>query len=300
VTAPSKDSRLPFVAAVLGIATFAGMDVLMKGIGIEIGAYNAMLWRTLIALAIAVVLFLWRRERWPHTSIIKIHIWRGLVTSLMAFLFFWGLIHVPMAEAIGLSFIAPLIALYLAAVLLKEKIGAKAVFASVTGLAGALVIIGGKLGGDYSEDIGKGMAAILFSALLYAYNLILQRQQAMIAGPVEIAFFQNTTVVAVYLVFAPFFAELPAASLIWELSAAAVLGVFSMLLLSWAYARAEATILIPVEYTAFIWAAVFGWLIFSEAVTLATLLGTGLIVVGCLVAARQHPENIDHVEPTAV
>ena len=51
---------------------------------------------------------------------------------------------------------------------------------------------------------GKGIAAILLSAVLYAYNLILQRQQALIAGPIEIAFFQNATMVAVYLVFAPF------------------------------------------------------------------------------------------------
>ena len=81
---------------------------------------------------------------------------------------------------------------------------------------------------------------------------------------------------------------------------AAILGIISLLLLSWAYARAEATILIPVEYTAFIWAALLGWLIFAETITAVTLLGTGLIVIGCLVAARQQPEHIDHVETTAL
>ena len=43
-------------------------------------------------------------------------------------------------------------------------------------------------------DTGKGIAAILISAGLYAYNLILQRQQSLLAGPIEIAFFQNCTV----------------------------------------------------------------------------------------------------------
>jgi S-adenosylmethionine uptake transporter len=42
----------------MGIATFAGMDVLMKSLSIEMGAYNAMLWRTSIALSIAAALFL--------------------------------------------------------------------------------------------------------------------------------------------------------------------------------------------------------------------------------------------------
>jgi S-adenosylmethionine uptake transporter len=34
------------------------MDVLMKGLAIELGAYNAMLWRTTIALVLAAALFL--------------------------------------------------------------------------------------------------------------------------------------------------------------------------------------------------------------------------------------------------
>ncbi len=291
---------IPFAVASLGIATYAGMDALMKGLSLEMGVYNAMLWRTSIALLIAAVLFAWKGGRWPDSSTARLHIWRGVITSLMAYLFFWGLLYVPLAEAIGLSFIAPLIALYLAAVLLKEKIGDKAILASVIGLAGALVIIGGKLGGDYAENVGMGIAAILLSALLYAYNLILQRQQALVANPIEIAFFQNATVVAVYLVLAPLLAVVPPVELLPELLATALIGITSLMLLSWAYARAEAKILIPVEYTAFIWAALFGWLIFAEDVTVWTLAGTVLIVSGCLVAARQQPDRVDHVETTAV
>jgi len=80
----------------------------------------------------------------------------------------------------------------------------------------------------------------------------------------------------------------------------AVLGVASLMLLSWAYARAEAKVLIPIEYTAFIWAALFGWLLYGEILTLTTLAGTTLIVAGCLVAARQRPDAVDHVEATAI
>lgn len=295
-----SSSAVPFGVACLGIASFASMDVLMKGLAIEMGVYNAMLWRTSIALVIASGLFLWKRERWPEFSIIRFHVWRGVLTSLMALLFFWGLIHVPLAEAIGLSFIAPLIALYLAALLLGEKVGEKAILASVIGLIGALVVVGGKLSGQYSDSIGMGMAAILLSAVLYAYNLILQRQQALIAKPVEIAFFQNATVVSVYALFAPFLAVVPSLEMVPELAGAAVLGIMSLMLLSWAYARAQAKILIPVEYTAFIWAGILGWLIFAEQPTSATLLGTALIVAGCLVAAREQPDHIDHIETTAV
>jgi len=293
-------SAIPFTVATIGIATFAAMDAFMKGLSITMGAYNAMLWRTAIALMIMIALFLWNRSRWPRPRVIRLHLWRGVVVSLMAFLFFWGLAYVPLAEAISLSFIAPLIALYLAAVLLKERIGDKAVLASIIGFVGALGIVGGRWSGEYSDEVGKGIVAILLSAVLYAYNLILQRQQALVAEPVEIAFFQNATMLAVYLCLAPWFAVVPGLYLLPNLAGAAVLGITSLLLLSWAYARAEANILIPVEYTAFVWAVLFGWLVFAETVTAATLGGTALIVVGCLIAARQKSGPVEHIETTAV
>lgn len=282
------------------MSTYAAMDGFMKGLSIGMGVYNAMLWRTSIAMVLATLLFLWRRERWPQHTNIRLHVLRGAVSAVMAYLFFWGLVYVPLAEAIGLSFIAPLVAMYLAAVLLGETIGKKAIWASIIGFGGALVILGGKLTGEYDSDVALGMGAVFVSALMYAYNLILQRQQAVVASPIEVAFFQNATVLVIYAAGSPFWAVVPAAEQLPNLVLAAVLGVFSMATLSWAYKRAEARILIPVEYTAFIWAALFGWLVFDEAVTLATLAGTLLIVVGCLVAARQDPKHIDHVEATAV
>jgi len=297
---PNHLNTMAFAVAGFAIATYSGMDVVMKGLSLEIGAYNAMLWRSIISVLLAGLLFLWSRPTWPAGAAIRLHVWRGLIVSIMAFLFFWGLKYLPVAEAIGLTFIAPLIALYLAKVLLHEKIGQKSVAASLIGLLGAVVIVTGRLSGEYNEEIGKGIAAILMSAVLYAYNLILLRQQALIAGPFEIAFFQNCTVIFLFGCLAPFLAVVPTLTLLPNLAGAALLGVISLLMMSWAYARAPANELIPVEYTAFIWAALFGWLVFGEQVTLTTVMGTALIVVGCLVSAWQRPDNVDHVEATAV
>jgi len=58
------------------------------------------------------------------------------------------------------------------------------------------------------------------------------------------------------------------------------------MLLAWAYARAEAQALVPIEYTAFPWSALTGWLWFGEAVTAATLGGLALILAGVWVGAR--------------
>jgi len=296
----NKFNTIAFVVAGAGISTFAGMDVVMKGLSLSLGAYNAMFWRSIISVSLAALLYLWWRPAWPTVDVIRLHLWRGFIISIMAFLFFWGLKYLPVAEAIGLSFIAPLIALYLAVVILKEDIGKHAIIASLIGLLGAVIIVSGRLSGEYDEEMGKGIAAILLSAVMYAYNIILQRQQALVAGPVEIAFFQNSTIIVLFASLSPFFAVVPTIDYVPMLAAAAVLGLVSSLMMSWAYARAPANMLIPVEYTAFGWAALFGWFVFGETVTLTTILGTTLIVAGCLVTAWQKPEHVDHIETTAV
>ena len=291
---------IPFLVATLGIALFALMDAVVKGLSLEMGAYNALLWRTLCMMLLACGLYLWRRPQWPEARVLRLHIWRGAVISVTAFLFFYGLVYIPLAEAIALSFIAPLLALYLAALLLGEQVGGRAVSASIIGFLGALIVIGGKLSSDYGDDVLVGIVSILMSATLYAYNLILQRQQALLAGPVEIVFFQTAAVLFAYLLVSPFFARVPPPESGPELVLAAGLSIVSLMLLSWAYARVEARILISVEYTAFIWAALLGWLMFREQLTFATLLGTGLIVAGCLLAASQKSRPVDHVETTVV
>lgn len=291
---------IPFTVATLGIAVFSVMDVLMKGLSIAIGAYNAMLWRCAIGAVIGGAIFFLRRVPLPARSTLRIHVIRGCLAAAMATLFFWGLARVPLAEAIALSFIAPLITLYLAAVMLKETISRHAIIASMLGLAGVFVILGGKMGGEFPPDARWGVAAILLSAVLYAFNLILQRQQAQVAPPLEIAFFQSL-IAALALAFgAPWFAVLPAAEHLPALTGSAMLAFVSLTLLSWAYARAEAQILVAVEYTAFIWAALFGWLFFAEKVTVPTIAGTVMIVAGCIIATRQRPERVDHVEATAL
>jgi len=194
-SAPTS-TAIPFAMATLGIASFSTMDVVMKGLSISLGAYNAMLWRML-----------------------------------------------------------------------------------------AGIVLG-----------GAGAAAVL-----YAYNLVLQRQQAQVASPIEIVFFQNLTAGSVLLLGSPWLAVIPELSHAPAIVGSTVLAIIALLLLSWAYARAEAQVLVPVEYTAFVWAALFGWYFYHEAVTAATLVGTGLIVAGCVIATRQKPQaRPEHVEAVAL
>ena len=116
--------------------------------------------------------------------------------------------------------------------ILHEQINRRSIVASVIGLIGAGVVIGGRLSGDYNFQMGQGILAILCSAVLYAYNLILQRQQALVAAPIEIGFFQNLTVILVFGALAPILAVVPPPAIAPQLFTASILGLFSMLMMS--------------------------------------------------------------------
>ena len=293
---PSASIAVPFAVATAGIAFFSVMDAVMKHLALEIGTYNALLWRTMAGAAIGAAFFFGARSRWPAAPAMRVHLTRGLLGVPMAVLFFWGLARVPMAQAIALAFVAPMIALYLAALVLKETIEPRAILASLLGFAGVLVIFAGQAEAELGPDAFRGSIAILGSAALYGYNIILMRRQALLARPTEVAFFTSGIMAGSFLLAAPFLAVPPPASELPAIVGAALLAFASLLLLSWAYARAEAQHLAPVEYTSFVWAALLGFLIFREPVQPFTLAGAAMIIVACLVAATRRPPPDPDVE----
>ena len=119
-------SLIAFIVGMAGIATFSAMDAVMKSLVLALGTYVTLFWRSLAGAAMAGALFS-RNPRWPERATMRLHLARGILGSGMAVLFFWGLARVPLAQAIALAFIAPLIAVYLAAAFLKEDVGPRQV-----------------------------------------------------------------------------------------------------------------------------------------------------------------------------
>jgi S-adenosylmethionine uptake transporter len=276
-----------FAAALAAVGVLSIMDAVMKALVLAIGIFSVSVWRSTANLVLTGALYLPRRLPWPTRSVLRIHVARGVIVTVMAGLFFWGIGRVPLAQAIALTFIAPLIALLLAASFLKERIGSRSIAGSIMAFAGVLVIVLGQARTNLGTDALLGSAAIIGSALCYAVNIVLMRHQALAAKPLEINFFQSLTVLVLWLGLIPFVGvpDWPAKAWIWVV-VASIMSTAGGLLFSWAYARAEASYLAVTEYSGFLWAAACGWFFFGEGVSLYTAAGAALIVGGCLVAAR--------------
>lgn len=277
-----------FLAALSAVAVLSIMDAVMKHLVLAIGLVAVSVWRSMATMALSAVLYLPRRQAWPSRRTFRLHIIRSVVVMVMAALFFWGIGRVPLAQAIALTFIAPLLAMFLAAVTLDEEISPGSIAGAFAAFAGVIVIVLGQARASVGAEVLLGIAAILASALCYAANIVLMRHQALAAKPLEINFFQSATVMVLWL-FALLYTGIPAWPGMqsgWILLAAA-LSTCGTLLFAWGYARGPAGYLAVSEYSGFLWASVLGWLFFRERLSLVTLAGAVLIVGGCLVAARR-------------
>ena len=286
-----------FAAALGAVAVLSIMDAVMKHLVLAIGILAVSIWRAAANMGIATILYLPSKKSWPSRSTMKIHVGRSVIITVMAFLFFWGIGRVPLAQAIALTFIAPLIALLLAAAFLDERIGPRSIAGSIVAFGGVIIIVLGQTRTNVGSELMLGTAAIIGSALCYAVNIVLMRRQALAARPLEINFFQCLSVLVLWLTALPI-VGLPqpiGGQWIW-IAVAACLSTSGTLLFAWAYARGEAGYLAVTEYSGFLWASALGWLIFREPVSTYTLVGAVLIVGGCLIAARRkftEPPEID-------
>ena len=266
------------------------MDAVMKHLVLAIGLVAVSVWRSAANLGISAVLYLPQRRSWPDRRTFRLHVIRGVDVMVMAAFFFWGIGRVPLAQSIALTFIAPLLAMFLAAVTLDEDISPRSIAGAFGAFAGVIVIVLGQARAHVGSDVLLGIAAIIGSALCYAGNIVLMRHQALAAKPLEINFFQSATIMTMWLT-ALLYTGLPAwpaSQCAWILLAAAM-STAGTLLFAWGYARGPASYLAVSEYSGFLWASALGWMFFNERVSTYTLAGAVLIVGGCLVAARPKP-----------
>lgn len=283
----------PILNYCIGIAVFCAMDAVMKALVSSNPAVAATFWRYLAALPF-ILLFWWRegrpsirRDMWlPHLV-------RGGFIAAAAFLFFWSLTILPLAEAVTFAFIAPLLIPPMGALFLKERMEAKSGLAAVAGFAGVLVAVGSDLSAIPGERLA-GVVAVLLSAFSYAASIILLRARAESDGPSMVSLL-GAIIPAALL--APFVVALPDQRLpsppdLPLVLAAGLSGAVALQFIARAYARAEAQLLAPFEYTALFWAILFGWAFFGEGVSGRTLAGATIIIAACLWQARRKPQPV--------
>jgi drug/metabolite transporter (DMT)-like permease len=274
-------------ALVLTLAIIAGacMDATIKFLSqtnhVLLVAFGRYLFGALFSFAIY-----WRGGR-PAISpeMWRAHGLRGFVIAACAVTFFWALSVLPLAEAVTLSFIYPLLAPFVARVVLGERVRPQSVICALVGFAGVIVAMQGAPSEAESPQHDLGVIAVLVSAGFFSIAMVLLRERAQKDGA-EIVGLLTSVVPGVILLTPTVIFATPPALETWPffLLMGALAATF-MYLMAQAYSRAEAQQLAPIHYTELIWASMIGYVIFHESPRVEIYLGAALIIAACLWAA---------------
>jgi drug/metabolite transporter (DMT)-like permease len=298
-------ARLP-PALVLTLAIVAGaaMDATIKHLAqtnhVLIVAFGRYLFGGIFSALI------WWRAGHPGITgeMWRAHGLRGFVIAICAVTFFWSLSILPLAEAVTLSFIYPLLAPFVATLILKERIRPQSVICALVGFAGVIVAMQGAPSEQESPDHDLGVIAAFVAATFFSIAMVLLRERAQKDGPVIVSLMTSVVPGAILLLPAAFLisngnallnvaldtnlppleAQLSPNDWWFFLQMGALAAVF-MYLMAQAYARAEAQQLAPIHYTELIYASVIGFVIFHETPRVEIYMGATLIIAACLWAA---------------
>ncbi|MCX7359205.1 MAG: DMT family transporter [Alphaproteobacteria bacterium] len=279
-------ARLP-PALVLTLAIIAGsaMDATIKHLMQSNHVLLVSFGRYLFGAFFSLLIW-WRAGRPTVTKEMwRAHGLRGFVIAICAVTFFWSLKVLPLAEAVTLSFIYPLLAPFVAFLILKERIRASSVICALVGFGGVLLAMQGAPSEAESPLHDLGVIAALLAATFFSLAMVLLRERAQKDGPVIVSLM--TSVVPGLILFAPTlaYATPPNFDGWWFFLQLGALAAVFMYLMAQAYARAEAQQLAPIHYTELIYASLIGFFLFHEVPRPEIYMGAALIIAACLWAA---------------
>ncbi len=296
------EQHKPLVAAgfaVAAMACFAGNDTAVKLLSGGYPLYELIFIRTLVGMPVLLVFVVPMSGGLAalRTQALGLQLVRGGLVVITNMLFFMSLPLLPLAEASALFFVAPLILTFLAAIVLKERVGKYRIGASLLGLIGVIVMVRPSGGGLH-------MAALLplGSAFSYAAMQLLTRKLGAHDSAVALAFYIQLTFLCVsstaglvfgagqfsggdnaslQFLFRPWI--MPNAGDVLTLVVLGFCASLGGLFISHAYRSAEAAMVAPFEYSELVLAVSFGWLFFGELPDFGGFIGIGLIISAGLV-----------------
>lgn len=294
-------TRLGAVCAALAVIMFSANDSTIKFLSGGYALHEVVLFRSVIGLVIVSVLIFpfsggWRVIR---TRRLGMHILRGLLVVFANITFFLGLAVLPLADAVAIFFVSPLLITVFSVIFLGEHVGPRRWAAVIVGFVGVLIV---QRPGTEAFQLASLLPVL--AAASYAGLHMMTRFIGKTESAATMTVYIQLTFIVVCVLFGLTvgdgrFAAQENASLeflfrawIWpepgDWWLFILIGVatgFGGFLISQAYRVAEAAVVAPFEYLALPIAIAAGYLIFGEVpdgvtfVGIALILGSGLFII---------------------
>jgi drug/metabolite transporter (DMT)-like permease len=187
--------------------------------------------------------------------------------------FFLALAMIPLADAVTLMFVTPLMVCALAGLILGERVGPRRWAGVLIGFVGVAIVL--------RPGFGFAWAYLLplASALFYAIYQVMTRAMSATENTTTTFFYTAAVGAALATLYLPFFGRWPMNGIDAALMLlAGACGGFGHLLVIVAFSRSEASLVSQFSYTGLVWATLFGWIAFGALPDEWTYAGAAVIV----------------------
>jgi drug/metabolite transporter (DMT)-like permease len=203
----------------------------------------------------------------------------GMVSMLAGF---WAIVHLPLAQAIALSYASPLFVTIGAALVLGEMVRLRRWSAVIIGFIGVLVIVRPGTDGFVAGSLVALLAAACSGTVTISIKFLTRSEPA------------DRIVLLTTLIWVPL--SLPAALLVWQWPAwqiwpwvilAGALGTAGHYFWTRALHLADASFIAPISYLQLLVVVPLAWLLFGEVIDRWTALGAAIVVAANIYIARR-------------
>ncbi|HEY0662722.1 MAG TPA: DMT family transporter [Lysobacter sp.] len=257
----------------LGSTLFFGlMAVVIRLASETLHTFEIAFFRNFFGLAAALPLLVRHGPGLLRTDQLPRYFFRCVIGVLSMFCGFWALGHLPLAQAVSLSYSTPLFVTIAAVWFLHEQVRARRWIAVALGFVGVLVIVR-----PGSADFTAGTLVALSAAVLSGLVSILIKQLSQTEPADRIVFYTTALWVPLSLGPALFVWEWPhGIAWLWVI-AAGVLGTSGHMLWTRALKLGDVSALTPISFMQLPVVALFGFLLFDEKLDRWTVIGAAII-----------------------
>jgi drug/metabolite transporter (DMT)-like permease len=236
--------------------------------------FEIAFFRNFFGLLFTLPLFLRHGPGILKTSKLPLYLLRCAIGTVGMMAGFWAIVHLPLAQAIAISYSTPLFVTIGAVWVLGETVRARRWAAVAIGFIGVLILIRPGAETFSSASLVAALAALMSASVAISIKFLTRTEK-----PDAIVIYTTLLWVPMSLLPAAFFWQWPSGITWLWLVLAGLFGTVAHLCWTRALQLGDASMLTPISFLQVLVVGVFGWWLFGEKVDGYTLLGA-LIIFG--------------------
>ena len=287
-------NQLGIIFMILSVISFSVMDIVVKLMSSHYPIGQLIFFRGFFGLI--PILFIIPKERFGNllkTEKIKLHLVRAFGGAFAMTFLYLGLKFLPIADAITISFAAPIFATIFSIIFLNEKVRLIRWLAIFFGLTGVIIVLkpGTELFTYYS------FYPILFCIGFATISIAIKKLSKT----------EPDYLIALYFTLVLILFGLISISMGWKkidisdihyLIIIGLSGSIGNIFLTKSIREADISLVTPIKYLSLVFAIIAGWLIFNEIPSVLTISGAMLIILSTFVIFKR--EAAKKIKPTII